>query len=61
MISTLELIVGLAVGIVVTILIEEGFYRVIKRSAKSARTNPTVIRDLISTKMKSKEKEKRNE
>ena len=45
-IPTLELIIGVAVGITVTILIEEGIYRVIKRSAKAAKTNPTVIRDI---------------
>ena len=46
MISTFELIIGVAVGVTVTILIEEGIYRVIKRSAKAAKTNPTVIRDI---------------
>ena len=46
MISILELIIGVAVGATVTILIEEGINRVIRRSAKAARTNPTVIRDI---------------
>ena len=46
MISTLELIIGVTVGAIVTILIEEGINRVIRRGAKKAGTNPTVIRDI---------------
>lgn len=46
MISILELIIGVAVGAVVTILIEEGINRVIRRAAKASGTNPTVIRDI---------------
>src|SRR5271157_1418240 len=46
MISTLELIIGVTVGTAVTILIEEGINRIIRRGAKKAGTNPTVIRDM---------------
>jgi small-conductance mechanosensitive channel len=46
MISNLEIIIGVIVGTVVTILIEEGIYRIIRHGAKKAGTNPTVIRDI---------------
>jgi small-conductance mechanosensitive channel len=46
MISNLELITGVIVGTVVTILIEEGINRIIRREAKKAGTNPAVIRDI---------------
>ncbi len=46
MISNLELIIGITVGTIVIILIEEGINRIIRRGAKKARTNPTVIRDI---------------
>jgi len=46
MTSNLELIIGITVGTVVTILIEEGISRVIRRGAKKAGINPTVIRDI---------------
>ncbi|HTY74389.1 MAG TPA: mechanosensitive ion channel domain-containing protein [Candidatus Nanoarchaeia archaeon] len=46
MISTLELIIGITVGAIVTILIEEGINRVIRRGAKKAGTSRTVIRDI---------------
>ena len=46
MISNLELVVGGIVGTVVTILIEEGINRIIRRGAKKAGTNRTVIRDI---------------
>ena len=46
MISTLELIIGVAVGTAVTILIEEGINHIIRLAAKKAGTNPTVIRDV---------------
>ena len=46
MISNLELIVGGIVGTAVTILIEEGINRIIRRGAKKAGTNRTVIRDI---------------
>ena len=45
MISILELIVGVIIGIAVVILIEESISHVVKRAAKAAGTNPTVIRD----------------
>jgi small-conductance mechanosensitive channel len=46
MISNLELIIGVIVGTIVTILIEEGINRIIRRGAKKAGTNPTVIHDI---------------
>ena len=46
MISTLELVIGVTVGTVLTILIEEGINRIIRHGAKKAGTNPTVIRDI---------------
>ena len=46
MISTLDLVIGVTTGTVVTILIEEGINRIIRHGAKKAGTNPTVIRDI---------------
>ena len=46
MISNVELIIGVTVGTVATILIEEGISRIIGRGAKKSGTNPTVIRDV---------------
>ncbi len=46
MILTIELILGVIVGTVATILIEEGINRVIRRGARKAGTNPAVIRDV---------------
>ena len=46
MTSSIELVIGVTVGTVVTILIEEGISRIIRRGAKKAGTNPTVIRDI---------------
>jgi len=46
MISYLELITSVSVGAAVTILIEEGISRIIRRGAKKAGTNPAVIRDV---------------
>lgn len=46
MLLSLGLILGVAVGAAVTILTEEGINRVIRRGAKKAGTNPTVIRDI---------------
>ncbi len=43
---SLELVLGVVVGTFVTVLIEEGINRVIRRGAKKAGTNPTVIRDI---------------
>ena len=45
MISTLELIMGIIIGIAVVILIEEAINHVVRVAAKMAGTNPTVIRD----------------
>ena len=42
---SLELVLGIVVGTFITVLIEEGINRVIRRGAKKAGTNPTVIRD----------------
>jgi small conductance mechanosensitive channel len=49
MVSILELAVGAAVFIVVTVLIEEVISYVIRRAAKAAGTSPTVIRDVVLT------------
>ena len=43
---SLELVLGIVVGTFITVLIEEGINRVIRRGAKKAGTNPTVIRDV---------------
>ena len=43
---SLELVLGIVVGTFITVLIEEGINRVIRRGAKKAGTNPTVIRDI---------------
>ena len=43
---SLELVLGVVVGTFITVLIEEGINRVIRRGAKKAGTNPTVIRDI---------------
>ena len=43
---SLELVIGVVVGTFVMVLIEEGINRVIRRGAKKAGTNPTVIRDI---------------
>ena len=44
--SILELSIGIVVGTFITVLIEEGISRIIRRGAKKAGTNPTVIRDV---------------
>ena len=41
-----ELVLGIIVGTFITVLIEEGINRVIRRGAKKAGTNPIVIRDI---------------
>ncbi len=46
MITNLELIIGITIGTIVTILIEEGINRIIRSGAKKAGSNPTVIRDI---------------
>jgi small-conductance mechanosensitive channel len=46
MVSILELVVSVAVGAAVTVLIEEGINRVIRRAAKKAGTHSTVIRNI---------------
>ena len=46
MFSILELVIGAAAGIVITVLIEEVISSIISRAAKAAGTNPTVIRDV---------------
>ena len=46
MISILELSTGIVVGTFITLLIEEGISRIIRRGAKKAGTSPTVIRDI---------------
>ena len=43
---SLELVLGIVVGTFITVLIEEGINRVIRRGAKKAGTNPIVIRDI---------------
>jgi small conductance mechanosensitive channel len=43
---SLELVLGIIVGTFITVLIEEGINRVIRRGAKKAGTNPIVIRDI---------------
>ena len=43
---SLELVLGIVVGTFITVLVEEGINRVIRRGAKKAGTNPTVIRDI---------------
>ena len=45
-ISVLNLAIGVVVGIVVVVLIEEGIHYLIRRAAKAAGTNSTVIRDI---------------
>jgi small conductance mechanosensitive channel len=47
MVSILELAIGITVGIVATVLIEEVISSVIRRAAKAAGTSPTVIRDIV--------------
>ena len=46
MVSILELVIGAAAGIVTTIMVEEVISSIIRRAAKAAGTNPTVIRDV---------------
>ena len=46
MISILNLAIGVVVGIVVVVLIEEGIHYLIRRAAKAAGTSSTVIRDI---------------
>ena len=46
MISILNMAIGVVVGIVVVVLIEEGIHYLIRRAAKAAGTNSTVIRDI---------------
>ncbi len=41
MITNLELIIGITIGTIVTILIEEGINRIIRSGAKKAGSNPT--------------------
>jgi small-conductance mechanosensitive channel len=45
-ISVLNLAIGVVVGIVVVVLIEEGIHYLIRRAAKAAGTSSTVIRDI---------------
>jgi hypothetical protein len=44
--SVLNLAIGIVVGIVVVVLIEEGIHYLIRRAAKAAGTSSTVIRDI---------------
>jgi small-conductance mechanosensitive channel len=46
MISILELATGIVVGTFITVLIEEGISRIIRRGAKKAGINRTLIRDI---------------
>jgi len=46
MVSIFELVIDVAVGTVVTVLIEEFISSVIRRAAKIAGSSPTIIRDI---------------